>query len=95
MTAFTATFADGTSIRVANSKHNRTHAFKVSWSYASNPEIINTRTGWAGSAELARKGADAYTTEARNEPRNWKRYSRKPWVAGVVHSLEIVPAVAS
>jgi hypothetical protein len=96
MTRFVATFADGSTHEVKASKCARTHAFKVVWTFGDHPagRAPCVAYGFAGSEALAVTGANFYTREARNKPRAWDRYSRKPWVAGEVISLEVVEVVA-
>ena len=66
MTAFTAKFSNVT--RTTNSKRSYTHAWRI-----TRPEYQNGEDGphgFAGSAELAAKGAKAYISSLRNGT-NW------------------------
>jgi len=92
MTAYTATFSNGQTISLKNSKRINTHAWRATITRANGSGFV--QTGWAGSEALATKAARATAQLAK--PQWWDRVRDTRGTKFVPDTVvvEIVAAVA-
>lgn len=90
-TAYTATFADGEVMSLKGSGREYSHAWRVVLDDRDGTR--QTYHGWAGTTELAHKAMRTETRWHRSEPRDYRRWAKRPWAAGTIISEELAPAV--
>lgn len=91
MTAYSAKFSNGHTIALKNSRREYTHAFH--WRAIRGFDGFEiSGDGFAGSADLARKGMNSETAWIVNRPTRGRAasYYAKDWKPGQITFTEIV-----